>query len=168
MRPGLAIAGLSLLAAGCASTSDMPSGVVASTAAVAAPTPIEGRDWHLSQYAGESSLAYGVAESDDVSIAFGCADGSGRVFLFRDVPDSAPREFHLESGGDTARFTADSEPSMLTDGQILSAEAEAGEAVFHRFRSVGWLAVWTGDEREAYAPQPGSEANAERFFAACG
>lgn len=163
----LGAAALALVAAGCASVDSDPTPIEV-VAVESAPSPIAGRDWHLSRYDGESSLAYGVAETDDVSIALGCVDGSGRVVLFRDAPDGAPREFHLESGGDTGRFSADSEPSMLSDGQILSAEVAADEAVFRRFRSVGWLAVWTGDEREAYAPQPGSEANAERFFAACG
>lgn len=133
-----------------------------------APAPVAGRDWHLSQYDGESSLAYGVAESDDVAIAFGCAHGSGRVFMFRDAPDDAPREFRLEAAGETARFAAESEPSMLTDGQMLSAQAASDAPVFRQFRSVGWLAVWTGDIREAHAPQPGSETRADRFFAACG
>lgn len=165
MRAAISALGLALLAAGCASTEPTPIEVVP---VGSAPSPIAGRDWHLSQYDGESSLAYGVAESDDVSIALGCINGSGRVSLFRDAPDGAPREFHLESGGDTGRFAADSEPSMLTDGQILSAEAASGEAVFRRFRSVGCLAVWTGEDREAFAPQPGSEDHAERFFAACG
>lgn len=162
-----AVAALGLLAAACASADGEPTPIEVRPVE-GAPSPIAGRDWHLNQYDGESSLAYGVAESDDVSISLACADGSGRVSLFRDAPEDAPREFHLEAGGDTARFTAESEPSMLSDGQILSAEAAAGEPVFRRFRSVGWLAVWTGDDREAYAPQPGSTGNVERFFAACG
>ena len=168
MRAVLAVTGLALLAAGCASTETEPTPIEQVIPTYAAPAPIAGRDWHLSQYGGESSLAFGVAESDDVSLALACMDGSARVSMFRDVPDGAPREFYLEAGGDSGRFEADSEPSMLTDGQILTAEAGSGEAVFRSFRSLGWLASWIGDAREGYAPQPGSEGNIERFFAACG
>ena len=57
---------------------------------------------------------------------------------------------------------------MLTGGVILSASAQADHPVFQRFRRVGWLASWVGDQREAYAAHPGSEAAVERFFAACG
>ena len=168
MKARSAVVALAMLAAGCASTGTEPTPIDPLPPTYAAPSPIEGRDWHLSQYAGESGLAFGVAETDDVSIALNCADGSGRVLLFRDVPDDAPREFHLEAGGETGRFAAGSEPSMLTDGQILTTEVAADEAVLRSFRSLGWLASWTGDAREGYAPQPGSEGNIERFFAACG
>lgn len=167
MRAAVAVMGLALLAAGCSSTETEPTAIDPVIPTYAAPAPIAGRDWHLSQYGGESSLAYGVAETDDVNLALACMDGSGRVSMFRDVPDTAPREFHLEAGGENSRFAADSEPSMLTDGQILTAEAGSGEAVFRSFRTLGWLASWTGDAREGYAPQPGSEGNIERFFAAC-
>ena len=168
MRAALAAAALMLLAAGCSSTGTEPTPIDSLPPIYVAPSPIEGRDWHLGQYDGESSLAFGVAESDDVNLALACADGSGRVSMFRDVPDAAPREFRLEAGGDSGLFVAESEPSMLTDGQILTTEVAADEAVLRSFRSLGWLASWTGDAREGYAPQPGSEGNIERFFAACG
>ena len=101
MRTALAAAALMLLAAGCSSTGTEPTPIDPLPVTYSAPTPIAGRDWHLSQYAGESSLAYGVAETDDVNLALACADGSGRVSMFRDVPDAA----HASSGwrpGETA------------------------------------------------------------------
>jgi hypothetical protein len=168
MRAVLAVTGLALLAAGCASTETEPTPIEQVVVTYAAPTPMAGRDWHLSQYWDQSTLAYGVAESDDVNLVLTCADGAGEVSMFRDVANNAPREFHLEAGGDSGRFAADSEPSMLTDGQLLTAHARTNEPVFRSFRSLGWLASWTGEDREGYAPQPGSEGNIERFFAACG
>lgn len=168
MRARLGAAGLALLAAGCASGGVEPTPIYPAPPSYVAPSPMEGRDWHLSQYWDQSTLAYGVAESDDVNLVLTCADGAGEVSMFRDVANSAPREFHLEAGGDSGRFEADSEPSMLTDGQLLTAHAPTSDPVFRSFRSLGWLASWTGDAREGYAPQPGSEGNIERFFAACG
>lgn len=166
MRAGLAVAGVALLAAGCVSTTGDHGS--ASGAMASAPTPVPGRDWHFAQYGGNSTLAYGVAESDDVSVMLICGDLAGRVYLSRDVPHEAPAEFVLESGGEILRLAASSEPSLMTDGQSLASDAAWDEPVFRRFRSLGWLAVWTGDQREAYAPHPGSEGAAERFFATCG
>ena len=123
MKARPAVVALAMLAAGCASTGTEPTPIDPLPPTYAAPSPIEGRDWHLTQYWDQSTLAFGVAES---------------------------------------------EPSMLSDGQILTTEVGADEAVLRSFRSLGWLASWTGDAREGYAPQPGSEGNIERFFAACG
>ena len=168
MKARSAVVALAMLAAGCASTGTEPTPIDPLPPTYAAPSPIEGRDWHLTQYWDQSTLAFGVAETDDVDLTLTCSDGSGWVSLLRDAPDAAPREFRLEAGADSGLFVAESEPSMLTDGQILTTEVAADEAVLRSFRSLGWLASWTGDDREGYAPQPGSEGNIERFFAACG
>lgn len=133
-----------------------------------APAPVEGYDWHLNRHAGQSSLAFGLAESDDVRIVLTCDDGSGRVELFRDVETDQPAEIHLEAGGETERFPAASEPSLLSGGQILTADAPLSRPVFQRFRSLRWLTAWQGGVREDYAPHPESSANIDAFFAACG
>ena len=160
---------MALLATAC--TTDAPTPVASTeTASVlsGAPSPIPGYDWHLTANGGESRLVYGMAESDASVIGLSCADGSGQVELFSDVDTAAPAEFHMESGGDTTRVAASSEPSAMTGGQYLTAETGAGDAVFRRFRSTGWLALWRGDERTVLAAQPGSSDNVDRFFAACG
>ncbi len=113
-------------------------------------------------------LAYGLAESDDLKLGFDCARGSGRLGIVTIAEKDAKAEIHVESGGDTERFSAASEPSQLNDGVILTASASTSEPVFQRFRRVGWMAQWRNGERDAYAPQPGSEPNIERFFAFCG
>ena len=74
----------------------------------------------------------------------------------------------VRTGGDTGRFPAESELSLLHEAMILTAEAPTSEPVLQRFRRLGWIAQWHGEERAAYAPHPGSEPNIERFFAFCG
>ena len=163
-RPLLAAASLAALTA-CA-TAPTPEPYVRPESP--APTPIAGYDWHLNMSGGEAGLAYGVAESDDVRLSLHCTAGSDDLMLYKDVAEGSEPVISLESGGETERFPASAEPSMLTGGVILSASAEADHPVFQRFRRVGWLASWVGDDREAYAAHPGSEVAVERFFAACG
>lgn len=166
MRALLALTGLTLTLGACTSAG-VPTPTPSPETILAAPEPIAGRDWHLSQHDGESSLAFGVAETDDVDLGLHCEDGSGRVHLFRDVPDSAPTEFRLDVGGEPDRITAESEPSAISDGQMLSADASVDLPVFQRFRNQGWIALWHADERHPLPSHPGARADIERFFSAC-
>ena len=50
----------------------------------------------------------------------------------------------------------------------MTADAQTKDQVFQRFRRLGWLALWQGDDRETLAAHPGSLSSVERFFAACG
>ena len=53
---------------------------------------------------------------------------AGRVALSAvGAPDAKP-EIHIEAGGETERFAANSEPSQLNDGVFLTAEADADAA----------------------------------------
>lgn len=164
-RSILSAVGASALIAACA-TAPEPS--TPTPVAASAPAPAAGYDWFFNQGDGGLSLAYGVANSDDVRLSLDCREGSGRVDLTVPAPDGAQPVIHLESGGDTERFAAESEPSMLHDGVYLTAEAAASEPVFQRFRRTGWIAVWEGENRHPYAAHAGSTAGIERFFAACG
>ena len=121
---------------------------------------------HEVDEAGIARLAYGIAESDELKLAFECGVGSGAVRVVS-TASSGTRLILLESGGDTERLEARGEPSELGEGDLLTAEAAADAPVFQRFRRLGWMAQWTGDRREAYAPQPGSAAAVDRFFALC-
>ena len=158
--------GLTLALAAC-NTTGQP-GMDLSAASSGAPAPVEHYDWFLHQDGSEARLAYGLEESDDLRIGLDCRKNSGRLGLNAVAAEGAPHEIHLESGGDTERYPAASESSEVNDGVFLSAEAKAGDPVFLRFRRVGWLAVWDGDQRHAYAPHPGSRDRVEQFFAFCG
>lgn len=164
MRRLLLIVSLSALAAACA-TQPEPS---ATTAASAAPAPVPGRDWRLIEDPeGETRLAYGGEESDDLALAMDCTPGARKLTLSGPAPDGARPEFSLESGGDTERYAAQSEPAGYADGEWLTAEAASGDPVFQRFRRLGWLAMWRGETREMLAGHDGALAGVKRFFEVC-
>lgn len=166
----LALSGLALSVAACA-TVEPPAPVPAAepgSGSGGAPLPVENYDWLLVVDEDAAQLAYGLPESDHLLVGLNCGRGSGRIELVAiGGYDDAP-VIVLESGGDTGRFPAESEVSDLHDALIFTAATSSSEPVLQRFRRVGWLAQWHGGERDAYAPQPGSEANIERFFAFCG
>lgn len=162
----LAAAGLTLTLAACNTTGQPGMGL--SAASSAAPAPVAHYDWFLHQDGDDARLAYGLEDSDDLRIGLDCRKNSGQLALSAVAPAGATAEIYLESGGDTERYPAQAEPSELHDGLFLTAEAKAGDPVFQRFRRVGWLAIWQGESRHAYAPHPGSGERVERFFAFCG
>lgn len=161
------LTGLTLGAAACA-TLETPAEPAPAVASTGTPAPVADHDWFYHRDGGEARLVYGLAESDDLRLGLDCAQGSGRLALSAVAGPDARPEIHIEAGGETERFPAHSEPSQLHDGVFLTAEARADAPVFQRFRRVGWLAVWLDGERQAYAPQPDSAPNIERFFAFCG
>jgi hypothetical protein len=163
----IVLAGLCLGMSACATTpmtSDTPDAPVAA----GGPAPVEGRDWFYQSDDQDARLVYGQAETDDVQLGLGCRRASGRLELSAVAERTAAPELYLESGGETERYPARSEPSELHDGVILTAEAATDGPVFQRFRRVGWIALWQDGERYAYAPHPGSAPGIERFFAFCG
>jgi hypothetical protein len=163
----IVLTALALGASACA-TVEAPSEPAPGVASSGAPAPVADHDWFYHRDGNEARLVYGLAESDDLRLGLDCSQGSGQLALSAvGGPDAKP-EILVEAGGETERFPARSEPSQLHDGVFLTAEAEADAPVFQRFRRIGWLALWLDGERQAYAPQPESTPNIERFFAFCG
>ncbi len=163
----IVLTGLALGAAACA-TVETPAEPAPAVGSSDLPAPVADHDWFYHRDGEEARLVYGLAESDDLRLGLDCRQGSGRLALSAvGGPDAKP-EIHLEAGGETERFAAQSEPSELHEGVFLTAEAAADSPVFQRFRRVGWLALWQDGERQAYAPHPESAPNIERFFAFCG
>lgn len=156
-----------LLAVGALAACATQGTVPAASLAASAPAPMAGYDWFLDQDDQELTLAYGVANSDEMKLQLICHAGTGALELAA-IFDAPARELHLESGGDTERYPARSESAGIHDGQYVSAEARAKDPVFQRFRTLGWIALWEGDKREAFAAHPASRPQIERFFTGCG
>lgn len=166
-RALIVLTGLALGAAACA-TVESPVESAPVVVSSGSPAPVANHDWFYHRDGEEARLVYGLAESDDLRLGLDCRQGSGRLALSAvGGPDAKP-EIHVEAGGETERFAAQSEPSELHEGVFLTAEAATNAPVFQRFRRVGWLALWQDGERQAYAPHPESTPNIERFFAFCG
>ncbi|MGH7027824.1 hypothetical protein [Brevundimonas sp.] len=161
LAPALALAALTLSA--CAPTASDLVG-----ASSGAPVPAPGYDWHLNEDAGESSLTYGMADTDDVPLGLSCKPGSGALQILQTVAESHPPVIALESGGDTETYPAMAEPSAMHDGLDLSAEARTSDPVFLRFRKLGWLATYGPDYRTPLVARQGSGGRIDRFFTLCG
>ena len=153
---------LSALSA-CATNTPAPTNVAAGPA----PAPMPGYDWFLNRDGPEAILAYGVANSDEVKLKLACEAGSSALELTASS-DKPGREIYLESGGDTERYRAASEPAVVHDGELLTAQAKTKDPVFQRFRRLGWIAAWADDERHVYAAHPAAKVQIERFFTVCG
>ncbi|MFW2345796.1 MAG: hypothetical protein ACN4EU_10895, partial [Brevundimonas mediterranea] len=76
LKPLSSLLALSALAA-CAT----PAPVSTSMADAGAPAPTPNYDWLLNQEARENTLAYGVANSDEVKLKLFCGSGSGALEL---------------------------------------------------------------------------------------
>ena len=165
LRVGLLGLASALVLAGC-STIDAEPPITA--VAGGAPTPVEGYDWFLNEDGAASSLVYGLADSDDVRLALSCERADGRLEVSAHGPQGGPAEIHLESGGETERLRATSEPMEISDGDWLTAAARTSDPVFQRFRQVKWIALWQAGERHPYASHPDSSGLIDRFFGRCG
>ena len=131
------------------------------------PLPVANLDWFFRQDEEGAYLAFGMAESDDVRLGMSCTPGSGALDLWRDSADGNVREIHLESGGDTERYPAKTDESLMSGGVYLTAQARTSDPVIQRFRRLGWIAVLEPDHRDTLVVHPESEAGIADFFSAC-
>lgn len=131
------------------------------------PAPVAGYDWIPHVDVEGASLAYGVAESDDVPLMLACAPGRGRIEITRPA-DAARPSLSLSAGRATLTLAVRSEPSQLHDGVFLVGEAAAADPTLQAFRRTGWLWLHEDGRRHGLAAHPGAEAGIERFFQACG
>lgn len=160
----LMLAGVAVSAAACATATPV---TIPAARLTAAPAPLEGYDWFLNEDGDEARLTYGLAESDDLRLGLDCRRGTGRLSLSADG-EAGAHEIVVESGGESQRFAAISEPSEVSDGVFLTAQAHTSAPVFQQFRRLGWLAVRQGAQVHGYAPHAASEPGIERFFVFCG
>lgn len=152
------------LVTACTTTQPKPAGVEPVSGA---PIAVPGLDWFLTEDPTETRLAYGRANSGDFRMALICEPGSGRVSLMQ-AAESVAEVMVVESGGELERLSARAEPAGVQEGEILLAEATSAEPVLRRFRTLGWLASWQGEQREILAAHRGSRPSINRFFTLCG
>lgn len=157
----LAIAGL---VTACTTTRPLP---IAVEPVAGAPEALAGLDWFLTEDPMETRLAYGLPNSGDFRMAVICEPASGRVSVMQ-ATEAAAGIMVLESGGVIAQLTATAEPAGVQEGDILLAETTASAPVLQRFRTLGWLAIWQGEQRETLVAHPASRPSIDRFFTLCG
>ena len=115
---------------------------------------------------GESaSLAYGEANSDNVSLMLECAKGSGRVQVSDAMRAEAP-VLVLASGRRTTELGARVETA---DGPaVLVAEAPLAADALQGFHKTGKLTVSQGEARYGVAASDPERQEVGLFFTACG
>lgn len=153
---------ISLGLAACSTTAPSLPG-----ASSGAPMPTEGYDWYLNQDASETSLTYGMAETDDVPLDLSCKPGSRSLTLLLNTEKGARPHIALESGGETETYRAKAEASPLGDSLDLTAQAKASDPVFKRFEQTGWLAVHTNEVRRTLVATEAAKPQISQFFEIC-
>lgn len=161
---------LALTAAACAApmtTAPEPAPAPAALAPAPAPAPIPDYDWIANIESDSASLAYGLAESDDVPLMMTCRTGSHRVDISRPAETARPH-LVLSSGEAVVSVPVHAEPSELHDGVFLSGEAATGEPTLQAFRRAGWISVYEDGRWHGLAAHPASRDGIHRFFSTCG
>jgi hypothetical protein len=110
-------------------------------------------------------LAYGAANSDDVSMMMQCAKGSRRVEVSDVARDGAAPTLTLVSGGQSTQLKTS--PSSGDGEVLLVARASVDAAPLAAFRRSGRIDVVYPGARYVIAAGPSERAGVERFFSAC-
>lgn len=161
---------LALIAAACATPAPVapePSPPPATLAPAPPPAPIPNYDWIAHVEADGATLAYGLAESDDVPLMMSCRSGSGWVDISRPA-ETARTHLMLSSGEAVLSVLVHVEPSELHEGVFLTGEARTSEPTLQIFRRVGWISVHEDGRWHGLAAHPASREDVHRFFSACG
>jgi hypothetical protein len=167
----------SALLAGCGHSGYKPPAAkllrpaaAAPSTTLAAPTPVSGMSWFLSEEGDTAKLAYGKSASDEVKLVLACQKGSGKLSVSRFVATAKagdPPILTLASGSARGHWLAESKPAA--DGAELSVEMTTTEPAIDAFMRHGWVdAVLANGDVEGMAPQPADKAAVQRFFDYCG
>jgi hypothetical protein len=112
-----------------------------------------------------ASLAYGEAQSDNVSLMLECEKGSGRVQVSDIARGAGPARLVLASGRRTSELGGKLEAS---DGPaVLVAEAPLAADALQGFRRTGKLTVTQGEARYGVAASGPERDEVQLFFTAC-
>lgn len=169
LRPAATTA-LALIAAACATPAPVapePSPPAATLAPAPPPAPIPDYDWIAHIEADGATLAYGLAESDDVPLMMSCRSGSGRVDISRPAETARP-QLVLSSGESILSLHVQAEPSELHEGVFLTGDVRTADPALQTFRRVGWISVYEAGRWHGLAAHPASREGVHRFFSACG
>jgi len=114
-----------------------------------------------------ASLAYGVANSDDVALMLECVKGSGQVKVSDVVRKTPAKTLVLASAGARTELAARIEAGESEAPRILAAAAPADAAALKGFRKSGRIEVAFGDVRYGVRATAEEQTGVERFFSAC-
>jgi hypothetical protein len=135
----------------------------------ALPALAQEREWIFDTADEDAYLVFGVPESDDAGISFGCPLQSGEIRVF--VPEAGEdlkpdQKIKLSIGVGGKNFTYDAMTAANEMSATTSAEAPipAGDALFTELRKADRFTVKTGTEENIF-PLEGSDF--ESLMRAC-
>ena len=118
--------------AACATHTPAPDPSAAMAAAQGEPIATAGLDWFMNRDGREVSLAYGVANSDEVKLHLLCQAGSGALEITRPISaSSSPAAilssmfFRLRPVPEISTATRIRRPALVERGDILGADRAA-------------------------------------------
>jgi hypothetical protein len=137
---------------------------------VALPAAAQEREWTFDTTDEDAYLVFGVPESEDAGISFGCTLQSGDIRLFvpeagDDLKPDQKIEVVISAGGKTYTYDGQTSPNEMA--ATISAEAiiPAGDPLFTDLRDTDRFTVKTGTEENTF-PLEGSDF--ESLVRACG
>jgi hypothetical protein len=127
----------------------------------ALPALAQEREWIFDTADEDAYLVFGVPESDDAGISFGCPLQSGEIRVFvpeagEDLKSDQKIKLSISVGG--KNFTYDAMTATNEMSATTSAEAPipAGDALFTELRKADRFTVKTGTEENIF-PLEGSD-----------
>ena len=122
---------------------------------------------YFNDQGGSASLAYGLANSDDVALMLQCEKGRGAVDVSDIVRAQPAPRLVLTSDGRTTQVAVKVAPGESDGPRILSGKAPLDAPALAAFRRSGRIEVANGNVRYGLKASDAERAGVERFFKAC-
>ncbi len=115
-----------------------------------------------------ASLAYGLANSDDVALMLQCDKGKGRVEVSDIVRTRPAPRLVLTSAGRSTAVAVKVGQGESDGPRVLTGQTPLDAPALAAFRSTGRIEVLNGDVRYRLKASDAERAAVEQFFTACG
>lgn len=130
-------------------------------ACAAVPAMAQEREWLFDTGDEDAYLVFGVPESDDAGVSFGCTLQSGeiRIFIPEAGDDLKPGEkikLTVTVGGKDFAFDGTTSPNELSATTSAEATMRADDPIFPELGKVDRFSVKTGTEENTF-PLEGSD-----------
>jgi hypothetical protein len=130
-------------------------------AIAAIPAAAQEREWIFDTADEDAYLVFGVPESEDAGISFGCALQSGEIRVF--VPDAGEElkpdqkiKLTISAGGKDFTYDGLTTPNEMAATTSAEASIPAGDSLFTDLRNTDRFTVKIGTEENTF-PLEGSD-----------
>lgn len=136
-------------------------GLAAFLACAALPASAQEREWIFDTADEDAYLVFGVPESDDAGISFGCPLQSGEIRVFvpeagEDLKPDQKIKLTISVGGRNFIYDAMTAPNEMSATTSAEAPIPADDVLFTELRKADRFAVKTGTEENIF-PLEGSD-----------